>query len=273
MDAPAPRLHVIPARDAPVAVVLRRGPSEWWHVLLWRLDEPAVEGGAWFHGRIYPRRCDVSPDGSLLGYFAMSGRPPPWDAYYAVSRPPWLQALAAWRIGSAWSSGCEFLADGTFAMDIPPETPPDHGSYPGRRGARSPRHLDGRAGFSERDVSLELRRGWRLVRGETGGASLTLERAAPPPAAGVLRLTHEGHSFAVPAIEGAMLRYSLDGVPLTGAAWADWDSRGRLLLATVSGTLEIHDRAPAGTRAAAWSHDLGGLRPDPAPAPDWAGRW
>lgn len=273
MDAPAPRLHVIPARDAPVAVVLRRGPSEWWHVLLWRLDEPAVAGGAWFHGRIYPRRCDVSPDGSLFGYFAMSGRPPPWDAYYAVSRPPWLQALAAWRIGSAWSSGCEFLADGSFAMDIPPDTPPDHGVYPGRLGERSPRRLTGRALFAERDVSLELRRGWRLVSATEDGAPLVLERAAPAPATGVLRLVHQGHSFAVPAVEGAVLRYSLDGAALTDAAWADWDRHGRLLLATASGRLEIRDRAPDGTRATAWSHDLGGLRPEPTAAPDWAGRW
>ena len=84
VSAPPPRLHVLPAAGAPDAVVLRRGPSDWWHVLRWRLDTREVQPGAWFSGRLYSRRCDVSPDGRLLGYFAWTPGEPPWDGYYAA---------------------------------------------------------------------------------------------------------------------------------------------------------------------------------------------
>jgi hypothetical protein len=61
---PPPRLYLLPSRDAPVAVVIRRGPSEWFHVLRWELETLTVHLGAWFHGTLYPRRSDVgqTPD-------------------------------------------------------------------------------------------------------------------------------------------------------------------------------------------------------------------
>ena len=55
-----------------VVVVLRRGPSDWSHVGLWRLDPLGYESGAWLHGHLYPQRCDVSPDGLLLAYLALT---------------------------------------------------------------------------------------------------------------------------------------------------------------------------------------------------------
>ena len=50
-------------------------------------------GGAWFKGNLYPRRCDLSPDGRRLCYLALKNGPPDvgWDvgaAYLAVSRLP-----------------------------------------------------------------------------------------------------------------------------------------------------------------------------------------
>jgi hypothetical protein len=271
-DPPPPRLHVIPARSAPIAAVLRRGPSEWWHVLRWNLESLTVEPGAWLHGRIYPRRCDVSPDGRLLAYFAMSG-PPPWDGFYGVAKLPWLKALAAWWVGNTWATGCEFHADGALALGFPPGTPPDHGTFPPGLTSLTPPQLSGRALFIERDVSLELRRGWELLtRPETDGAGLELRRARPGGDGSELRITHAGHTFTEPAIEGAVLRYALDGAPLDDAAWADWDAGGRLLVATTAGALEV--REPAGDQwRTTWSHDLGELEPDPAEAPAWACRW
>jgi hypothetical protein len=74
---PAPaRLFVILARRAPVGVIFRRGPSPWVQLIRWDTEHDRFEHGQWFHGRIYERRCDLSPDGSLLIYFAskFSGR-------------------------------------------------------------------------------------------------------------------------------------------------------------------------------------------------------
>jgi hypothetical protein len=64
------RLSVLFAHSAPVAVVLRRGPTKWVQLVKWRTDGDEFEAGQWFKGRIYDRRSDLSPDGSLLIYFA-----------------------------------------------------------------------------------------------------------------------------------------------------------------------------------------------------------
>jgi hypothetical protein len=121
---------VLPAAEAPRAVVLRRGPSPWVHVLLWHTDTDEMEPGAWFRGRIYEDRCDLSPDGTLLLYFAFQGRKHGTayrESWTAVSRAPWLQALVLWPHGSTWGGGGRFtgprevmLRTGSLA------THPDH---------------------------------------------------------------------------------------------------------------------------------------------------
>jgi hypothetical protein len=274
-----PRLHVLPAAD--VAVVIRRGPSRWWHILRWRLDPPEVEPGAWFGGRLYPRRCAVSSDGALLGYFAMAGRPPPWDSYLAVSKAPWLHALAAWHWGSTWHWGCEFLADGRFCTGEAEPTPPDSGAYPGGLAPRPPlpavSHPDR---WRVRDVQAELRRGWaqHTVAGSeaTPASALVLRRARPGDERTALMLVHGGHDFARRSVEGADIRYLIerDGghAALAEAVWADWDAGGRLLIATTSGELRIAEVAWAGLETV-WRRDLSRLRPDPVQAPEWARRW
>ena len=70
---PPCRLFVIHAREQPVALILRRGPARWYHLISWRTDTDTFEHGAWFRGRIYEDRCDLSPDGELFLYFALQG--------------------------------------------------------------------------------------------------------------------------------------------------------------------------------------------------------
>ncbi|HVD29548.1 MAG TPA: hypothetical protein VNC79_13760, partial [Mycobacteriales bacterium] len=61
---PPPRLFGIPARDAPVVAVLRRGPSAWAQVGRWDVGStPSYQPGSWLRGTLYPQRCDLSPDG------------------------------------------------------------------------------------------------------------------------------------------------------------------------------------------------------------------
>jgi len=80
--------------------------------------------GAWFHGRIYERRCDLLPDGSLFVYFAAN-----WDfsdvtyqgSWTAVSRPPWLTALALWPKGGAWNGGGLFRSDRSLWVNHGPD--------------------------------------------------------------------------------------------------------------------------------------------------------
>ena len=112
--APPARLYVIPAAEAEVAVVFRRGPSDWYLVLSWDIAQGKVEFGSWFHGRIYAEKCDLSPDGQLLLYFVHQGGKMGsdyTDAWSGVSRLPWLTALGAWPQGTTYGGGGRFLSN------------------------------------------------------------------------------------------------------------------------------------------------------------------
>ncbi len=101
------RLHVLLATSAPLGVVIRRGPAGKVATLLWHRERDTFELGQWLKGRIYERRCDLSPDGKHLIYFAMSGH---WEseargAWTAISRAPYLKALALFAKGDCWHGG------------------------------------------------------------------------------------------------------------------------------------------------------------------------
>lgn len=98
------RLYALIARDARKAVVFRRGPSKNVLLLDWDLKTDTLTPGQWFKGRIYERRCDLSPNGDLLVYFAAKHHGP-LGTWTAVSRPPYLAALALWAKGDAWGGG------------------------------------------------------------------------------------------------------------------------------------------------------------------------
>ncbi len=70
------RLHVILAREAPKAVVFRRGPSGCVCTLGWDLETDTFTMGQWLRGRIYEYRSDLSPDGERMIYFATDFRRP-----------------------------------------------------------------------------------------------------------------------------------------------------------------------------------------------------
>ena len=81
----APRIFGIPATDAPVVAVIRRGPSDWCHVGRWDVEAMDFQPGSWLRGTIYPQRCDLSPDGRWLCYFTL-------------------------KAGARWSAGATYIA-------------------------------------------------------------------------------------------------------------------------------------------------------------------
>jgi hypothetical protein len=279
---PACRLYVLVAQQADVALVVRRGPSDWWHLLHWDLAKLTLTPGAWFHGNIYPRRSDISPDGRLFAYFAhKGGAHSQWpDAYCAVSKAPWLEALVAWKTGGTWTWGCQFSQKGELRICACVEEKPFHGSYPGSILIGS-MNTD----WPKRDVWNEVKRGWHfaepddpMVASVPAQPNLVVRREQPAASGGVtLGLIHQGVDFRRPGIEGVQLEYFLqdmpgDVAPLPEAAWADWDHQGRLLMANRDGELAVCEcRGTRLTRV--WSQDLRDQTPNPQPAPEWAGRW
>lgn len=107
---PAARVEVIIARNAPVAVIFRRGPSRLVRMLRWNLRNDRIEGGQWIEARIHVDRCDISPDGELVAAFVASNRRKPWT-WTSISRPPYFTALAVWPKGDSWGGGGLFGSD------------------------------------------------------------------------------------------------------------------------------------------------------------------
>jgi hypothetical protein len=113
------RLHVLLARDAKVGLVIRRGPSKSVCTVVWNRERNTFKLGQWLRGRIYERRCDLSPNGKHFIYFATNGR---WDsetkgAWTAISRVPYLKAVNLFAKGDCWHGGGLFLSDREFWLN------------------------------------------------------------------------------------------------------------------------------------------------------------
>src|SRR5262249_14837064 len=88
--------------------------------------------GAWIKARIYPERCDLSPDGELLLYFVYQGsrlRSKYTDSYNAISRTPWLYALGLWPQGTTYGGGGRFTDNRSATLRCYPVAA--HSDHPG----------------------------------------------------------------------------------------------------------------------------------------------
>lgn len=115
----AARIHVLLASEAPLGLVIRRGPSKSVATFLWNRKTDDFQIGQWLKGRIYERRCDLSPDGKHFLYFAMNGK---WQteargSWTAISRAPFLKALAIFPKGDCWHGGGLWIADKKYWLN------------------------------------------------------------------------------------------------------------------------------------------------------------
>src|SRR5215208_5768777 len=129
---PSCRLFPIFAREKPVCVVFRRGPTKWTQIILWDTRTDEITNGQWFKGRIYERRSDLSPDGTKLIYFAQKINRETIDdkeytyAWTAISHPPNLTASALWAKGDCWHGGGLFQDNKTVFLNHKPEAAIPH---------------------------------------------------------------------------------------------------------------------------------------------------
>jgi len=108
--------YVLLARRAHTGVIFRRGPSKQVQLIKWDLNNDSFKYGQWFKGRIYERRCDLSPDGNKLIYFAANYKKP-YFSWTAVSHPPYFTALLLWPKGNCWGGGGLFEAPLTISLN------------------------------------------------------------------------------------------------------------------------------------------------------------
>lgn len=299
------RLYVILARNGRSAVVFRRGPSRHVAILKWWLDTDTVELGQWFRGRIYERRCDLSPDGELLVYFAAKYRAP-LDTWTAVSRPPFLTALALWPNGSAWGGGGLFASPRSLGLNHRADKMLTVADLVAPRHLKVTRYAD-YAGHGEDNpicFNRMTRDGWRCI---APGSASTYSRSGPehwtflepeqyeraqprhPP-------RHKTRTGAPPILlrrellgigvkNGAWYRerFSLcsangDARPIANCEWADWDATGDLLFAARGRLyrLSAHAATPQTADPVAAAHvvaDLGSLIFELIDTPEAARKW
>ncbi|HEU4414240.1 MAG TPA: hypothetical protein VFT65_05605 [Candidatus Angelobacter sp.] len=283
----AARVFILFARKSSTAVIFRRGPSKWVQLFRWDTKTDTFEPGQWFHGRIYERRSDLSPNGSLIIYFAqkIEGRTLKDSdytyAWTAVSRPPYFTALALWPKGDCWHGGGLFEDDRTVILNHKPEVArphPDHIARGIRVRLKTEVCGEDDPLFSER---LE-RDGWNLkqkwVVENQGYPKMFLTRnpeireKTSPDGSHLIRLTRSietldyAEEFAV-SKSGQSKMTELDR-----ASWADWDQRGRLVFARDGKVFAGHlsEDGPVLERELI---DLNPSKPIALPAPDWASQW
>jgi hypothetical protein len=269
-----PRIYCIPATKAPVVAVFRRGPSDWSHVGRWDLIQEQYEPGAWLHGRIFPRRSDLSPDGRFLVYFAHKPGVT-WEhgeTYVGLSKLPWLTALHAFGTCGTWTRGYYFTQDGGCDDAEDAKLPIPYGlrSSPVVQFVNERRNgWEESPGSPPRDSAdiWDQRRNARMRKRQPGGRRVLC----------VESLGRAGGEFGVDqAVDGLRVLYSLESDGniecLDNIQWADWDRAGQLLVATQSGKLQVRN-LDADRPETKFEYDLSLFDPNPTPAPFWANRW
>jgi hypothetical protein len=275
MAAHPARIHAILARDSLRAIVIRRGPSKSVCTIGWDRRRDRFEVGQWLRGRIYERRCDLSPDGRHFIYFALNGKwsGPAKGSWTAISRAPYLKAVGLWANGSGWNGGGLFASDSRFWLNrfmyghqelLKPRGLTEIGEYPFHEyyGGECP---------GVYYVRLQ-RDGWRLVRhaaeGRSDGHSVfekdlpcgwVLEKVAHatidhPPGKGCYYDTHR----LVHRDEGVEL-------DLPDWEWAELD-RQRLVWAE-RGVLHAAPVTPDGLGAVKQLHDFNAMKFEALSAP------
>ncbi len=285
---PPCRLLVLFARRTSRAVIFRRGPSKWTQLILWDTKTDEFAYGQWFKGRIYVRRCDLSPDGTKLVYFVSKinqrtlSDPTYTYAWTAVSKPPYLTALALWPKGDCWHGGGLFLDDTTLLLNHRPERALPHPHHcpqgltiqpnPNAQGEDDPLYSDRltRDGWC-------VQQAWQVSYTGYPGFFVTyqpeIRTRRHPTNKYCIHLTrtlnnlHYHEAFSVTTPTGQRV------VDTEQVTWADWDQRGRLILLQ-DGKLLIGSEDIAGqsfhVRELA---DFNAQTPAAVTAPAWATRW
>jgi hypothetical protein len=282
--APSTRLYALLAREGRCGVIFRRGPSKQVQLIRWDLRTDTFEHGQWFKGRIYERRCDLSPSGRLLVYFASTQRGA-FGTWTALSRPPFFTALALWPKGDAWGGGGMFEDERTLLLNHAPlegrtpfPMPAGFALAPDMR-VRPFGHHPGRGEDEPIDSALRQRDGWEVMdvgeserdrlRGDTFHR-FSRPRISEKQGVGGRRLQAVLHAIGRSNAPWYSLDYRVmdrDGVlllALPDTDWADWDggdlvfARGGCLYRLVKS--DIPRSQQEGAPAFRLLHDFRGAR-------------
>ena len=248
------RLWIMPAREAPVALVIRRKPHKVWHFLCWDTMRGTVTSGDWRWGIFYPKDCDVSWDGRLWAYHGDYG-----ERGCGVAPVASLDPLATWYSQGAWDGGGFFESPTSLRYLVPSweDSPPlilkpDVLSLRlARESATNVPHV----------LSLRQQRdGWQSGDVAHANGTIAWQRpsASHPRLVMAERRTKE---------EGEVYAFSLPDHPKlldAGVFRATYDARGDLLIAR-RGVLERYTLDDIGRGIPSFSFNLNEIAGAPSP--------
>jgi hypothetical protein len=159
------RIHLLPAQASPCVLVIRRKPSKCFHIIRWNTKSDKLEHGSWFHGKLYPKRCDISFDGQWMIYLAMGASGNTWNG---ICRLPYLRTLAEGANMGTWFGGGYWHDRQTLLLN---QWQPTQGSVPFKLAQLQPK-------FGGEDLSVLYakweRDGWQR-RGNNYGTTRRIE--------------------------------------------------------------------------------------------------
>jgi hypothetical protein len=276
---------VILARDAPLGVIFLRSPARWTQIIKWTTTTDVFDMGQWFRGRIYERRCDLSPSGEKLIYFGAKHHLRNADRSYtstwtAISKIPYFTALALWpNGGTTYHGGGLFVTENIIglnsvvhrwsnpARDSPAKAHPKHAPPPGIQ--------IGPLVFTSGDDLFPLRLvrdGWKLTTPGDVQVDGSVSRGLF-----VRSSKHQQYRLQL-ELDYPKAKYSLTDTTaerpesdvLDGASWADWDHNGRLVFAKDGKLFRMRADHSLACQLLADFHDR---RPNRLSAPEWAHTW
>ena len=211
------RIHILAAKDAPIAVLLRRKPSRWSHVVRWNTESGEWESGSWHGGRIYPLKCDLEDNGEWMTCLGagLGGR----ETANALLRPPSLEPVASAENLGTYGGGGLFTGPRTVAWSWAALWAGWSGWKGSGKHPFSFKRLAGRTALPHNvtvnlgEVFLRrmLRTGWRVAAAGKSGQVGELE-------IGGIRILTELEFSSQPTAQHPVLRASYCGYHLQWAA-------------------------------------------------------
>ena len=265
---PTPRLYFLTAKEAPIVVVLRRGPSKRYQVIKIDTQTAALERGSWFSGRLYTDDCDISFDGEWLVYKALGAGGAVWTG---LCRSPWLKTYREWENVGTWNGG-GFFASRTLlqvnvwstmkvtqTVQLPFACQQDDTEY----------NAAGKIVRHDPRTARMLREGWqRLASSQAGERSIKKIYASfHDPSEWVCQPSKEHPSLRmVSRPDRGRNRSSFaldqpDNLLDNTVDWANWDALGNLLVAR-QGLLQKYTLADLASGQPSLYWDLRTLTPD-----------
>jgi hypothetical protein len=280
------RVWIYFASDAPVAIILKRGPTDWVQLIKWDVRTDHFEPGQWLRARVDERSFDVSPDGQLIVYWARANSVRALSAWTAVSKPPYFTALALWPC-STYTGGGFFETPARVWLAVGPgvRLHPDFEPCP-LEVLTAAKELSPR--LASIPIRRLLRRGWRCL--QAADEPIRLGSSKPKAVLKALAINQRWEIWEWQSPKGEIIRLLSDFPPLAGLndvlfyhvlptgeeqlidyPVLDWDHRGRMV--RVEGGKVFVAEQQAGKVVEQELVDLNAAEPEPREAPLWARTW